>query len=126
MKRTLSVLGLSLMMTATLALAQHMDRAEREVHITRGPEITDVRGDSAVIRWTTDKDGANRVRYRIAGSNMPWKTAYHSGGGTEHELQLTGLERGRTYEWQILTQDGDVRTSGQFEARRGYHDHDRY
>src|ERR1700757_2292797 len=100
MKRTIVLLGLSLMMMATVSFAQRMDRAERDVHITQGPEITDVSGHSAVIRWRTDSDGANRVRYRIAGSNMPWKTAYHSGGGREHELQLTGLEPGRTYEWQ--------------------------
>jgi hypothetical protein len=122
MKRTIILLGLSLMMMATVAFAQRMDRAERDVHIIQGPEITDVSGHSAVIRWRTDSDGANRVRYRVAGSNRPWQSVSHEGGGTKHELQLTGLEPGRTYEWQILTRDGDVRTGGQFEAGRGDRD----
>ena len=50
------------------------------------------------------------------GSNSAWKSATHWGGGTNHSLQLTGLEPGKTYEWQILTTDGDLRTSGQFQS----------
>jgi len=34
-----------------------------------------------------------------------------------HSLQLTGLQRGKTYEWQILTRDGDVRQQGQFQTK---------
>ena len=29
---------------------------------------------------------------------------------------MTGLEPGKTYEWQILTRDGDLRTAGQFQS----------
>jgi hypothetical protein len=42
--------------------------------------------------------------------------AFHAGGSRDHSLQLTGLQPGQTYEWQILTRDGDVRTSGQFQT----------
>ena len=52
----------------------------------------------------------------MAGSNSAWKSAYAAGGGTSHSLQLTGLEPGKTYEWQILTRDGDLRTAGQFQS----------
>jgi len=94
-----------------------MDQAnEKAVHITQGPTITNISGNSATINWTTNSSGANRVRYRVAGSNSEWKTATHPGGGTSHSLQLTGLEPGKTYEWQILTTDGDLRTSGQFQS----------
>jgi len=118
MKRTLTLLGLGLMLSAPIAFAQKpMDQAnEKAVQITQGPTITNITGNAATINWTTNSSGANRVRYRVAGSNSAWKTAAHPGGGTSHSLQLTGLEPGKTYEWQILTTDGDLRTSGQFQS----------
>jgi hypothetical protein len=118
MKRTLTILGLGLMLSAPVAFAQkQMDQAsEKAVQITQGPTISNINGNSATINWTTNAAGANHVRYRVAGSNSAWKSAYASGGGTNHSLQLTGLEPGKTYEWQILTRDGDLRTSGQFAS----------
>src|SRR5882757_1435548 len=118
MKRTLTLLGLGLMLSAPVAFAQKsMDQAnEKNVQITQGPTITNITGNSATINWTTNSAGANHVRYRVAGSNSAWKSAYASGGGTNHSLQLTGLEPGKTYEWQILTRDGDLRTAGQFQS----------
>lgn len=118
MKRTLMLLGLGLMLSAPFAFAQkQMDQAnEKAVQITQGPTITNITGSSATINWTTNSSAANRVRYRVAGSNSAWKTATNPGGGTSHSLQLTGLEPGKTYEWQILTTDGDLRTSGQFQS----------
>jgi hypothetical protein len=136
MKRRLTLLSLSLMLSAVMAFAQRPmdDDNERRVRIVRGPDIVNVTDDSATINWITNSSGANHVRYRVAGSNDQWQSAYHQGGGTNHSLQLTGLQPGRTYEWQILTRDGDLRTSGQFQtARRDYRgdrdgdrrDHDR-
>lgn len=132
MKRTLTLLGLSLILSAVMAFAQRPmdDDDERRVRIVRGPDIVNVTDDSATINWITNFSGANHVRYRVAGSNDQWQSAYQQGGGTNHSLQLTGLQPGRTYEWQILTRDGDLRTSGQFQtARRDYrggdYDHDR-
>jgi len=129
MKRTLTLLGFSLMLSV-MAFAQRPmdDDNERRVRIVRGPDIVNVTDDSATINWVTNFSGANHVRYRVAGSNDQWQSAYQQGGGTNHSLQLTGLQPGRTYEWQILTRDGDLRTSGQFQtARRDYRggDYDR-
>jgi hypothetical protein len=117
MKRTITLLGLSLMLAAPMFAQKPMDQAsEKAVQITQGPSITNITGTSATINWTTNSAGANHVRYRVAGSNGEWKSAYHPGGGTSHSLQLTGLEPGKTYEWQILTRDGDLRTAGQFQT----------
>jgi hypothetical protein len=118
MKRTLTLLGLGLMLSAPVAFAQKpMDSAnEKAVQITQGPTISNITGNSATINWSTNTAGANHVRYRVAGSNSAWKSAYASGGGTNHSLQMTGLEPGKTYEWQILTRDGDLRTAGQFQS----------
>jgi hypothetical protein len=121
MKLKVSMLAAVLVLFVTVAIAQKpMDSAsEKAVKITQGPTISDNNGSTATLTWTTDRQGANHVQYRKAGSNDPWKSAYHSGGGTTHTLQLTGLTPGQTYEYQILTQDGDVRTSGQFQAGSG-------
>jgi hypothetical protein len=118
MKRTFMLLGLGLMLSAPVAFAQKpMNQAsEKAVQITSGPNITNITSNSATINWTTNSAGANHVRYRVAGSNSAWKSAYASGGGTNHSLQLTGLEPSKTYEWQILTRDGDLRTAGQFQS----------
>src|ERR1043166_4885071 len=118
MKRTFTLLSLSLMLLATVAFAQRrMDDAnEKAVHIVDGPRIDNITGHSAMIDWTTNSAGANHVRYRVAGSNQPWRSAYASGGGTNHSLQMTGREPSKRYEWQILTRDGDLRTAGQFQS----------
>jgi Purple acid Phosphatase, N-terminal domain/Repeat of unknown function (DUF5648) len=110
-----------LLFFAVTALAQKpMDEAsEKNVHITSAPTVTNNNGSSATLTWATDHQGANHVQYRKAGSNEQWKSAYHTGGGTQHTLQLTGLTPGQTYEYQILTRDGDVRTTGQFQAGSG-------
>lgn len=128
MKRRLTLLGLSLVFSAVMAFAQRPmdDDDERRVRIIRGPDIVNVTDDSATINWTTNFSGANHVRYRMANSDDQWQSAYHQGGGVYHSLHLTGLRPGRTYEWQILTRDGDLRTSGQFQtARRDYREGDR-
>ena len=110
------LLAASLILATPVFAQKPMDQAnEKAVQITQGPNITNITGNSATINWTTNSSGANHVRYRVAG-NGGWKDAYHSGGGTSHSLQMTGLEPGKTYEWQILTRDGDLRTSGQFQT----------
>jgi hypothetical protein len=117
MKRTFMLWAAALMLCAPAFAQKSMDTAnEKAVKITQGPTISEITPTGATIHWTTDRTAANNVRYRVAGSNGAWKTAYHSGGGTEHSLQLTGLEPGKSYEWEILTRDGDVRTAGQFQT----------
>jgi purple acid phosphatase-like protein len=127
MKRIFTLLGLSLMFLTVGASAQKSmdqkpshamdEKSEKAVQITQGPTISNVTANSATISWATNKAGANHVRYRIAGSNDAWKSAYHSGGGTSHTLEMTGLQPNKPYEWQILTRDGDVRQQGQFQTK---------
>jgi hypothetical protein len=110
--------GLTVLLFSALVWAQTntMDQAsEKNVQITQGPTISNITGNSATVHWTTSKAASNHVKYRVAGSGN-WQNAYHAGGSTDHSLQLTGLQPGQTYEWQILTRDNDVRTSGQFQT----------
>jgi hypothetical protein len=125
MKRTLTMLGLLAFVTAAAFAQGRMDRDERNVRIVEGPNITDVTDHSAKIEWITNADGANHVVYRVEGSNQEWQSAYHQGGGTRHFLRLDNLEPGRTYEWRILTQDGDVRKQGEFRTDGGRHSDNR-
>jgi purple acid phosphatase-like protein/uncharacterized protein DUF5648 len=118
MKYKYIMAGLTLLLFSAIVWAQTntMDQAsEKNVQITQGPTISNISGNSATIHWTTSKTAANHVKYRVAGSGN-WQNAYHAGGSTDHSLQLTGLQPGQTYEWQILTRDNDVRTSGQFQT----------
>ncbi|HKW75864.1 MAG TPA: hypothetical protein VJN64_10090 [Terriglobales bacterium] len=117
MRKNLSLLAfvLSLMSLAAFAQTSTMNqKSEKNVHITQGPTITSITGTSATINWTTDKNAANHVKYRVG--NEAWKSAYTGGGSTNHSAQLSGLQPGQTVDWQILTRDGDVRTSGQFQT----------
>jgi len=117
MKRHTLLLGLVLALLSMAAFAQTstMDsQNEKNVHITSGPNVTAISGTTATLNWTTDKNAANHVKYRTGGG--AWKSAYTAGGSTNHSVQLTGLQPGQTIEYQILTRDGDVRTSGQFQT----------
>ena len=118
MKKVITLCAVLVFVFAMTAFAQKpMDSAsEKAVQITQQPTVTNNNGSTATLTWTTDRQAANHVKYRRAGSNDAWKSAYESGGGTTHNLQLTGLTPGQTYEYQILTRDGDVRTTGQFQA----------
>ena len=119
MRNMVTLLALGLCLVALNALAQKpMDQAsEKNVQITQGPTISNDNGSTATLTWTTDKTAANNVKYRVAGG--AWKKAYTPGGSTQHSVQLTGLTQGQPVEYQILTRDGDVRTSGQFQAGSG-------
>jgi hypothetical protein len=91
------------------------DKAEQSVTITQGPTITNITGTSATAKWTTDKVAANQVKYRPV-SGGSWKSEFESQGSKDHQLQLSGLQPNTAYEYQIMTREGHVRTSGQFKT----------
>lgn len=139
MKKIL-MLVLSLALTGGLAQAQTMDKdqdkdkdkdknakssqtapegsakeeaAEKSVHITSGPEVTDLKPTSATLKWTTNKNAANDVHYNCGGKD---KIAYHKGGSTNHSTALTGLKPGSTCTWKIMTREKEVRKEGTFQT----------
>src|SRR5207248_150872 len=83
------------------------------VRILDGPRPQNVTPNSATIYWRTDDVAASDVKYGLD-QNNPDKRAYERGGSREHTAELTSLEPGKTYCYQILRRDGSVRTSGQF------------
>jgi len=77
MKRIFTISGFLLLMAAVALAQSTMDQQnEKNVKITSGPSITGITGTSANVSWTTSSAGANHVRYRVAGSNSAWKSAY--------------------------------------------------
>jgi phosphodiesterase/alkaline phosphatase D-like protein len=85
------------------------------VRILDGPRPQNVTPNSAMIYWRTDDVAASDVKYGLD-QNNPDKRAYERGGAREHTAELTDLEAGKTYYYQILRRDGSVRTSGQFST----------
>jgi hypothetical protein len=113
--KTMRLFTLGLVLAALPAIAQRDDeRWEKAIQITQGPSIDEETGTEATLTWTTDRPSVTNVRYRIAESS--WRSVSEPGRTTNHALRLTGLEPGRHVEWQILMQDGEVRTSGHFRA----------
>ena len=102
---------------AAVAQVSHaaQEKAEAEVKITEGPSVVQVTGNHAVLKWKTNNIAANNVRYRPA-SGGEWKKGWVKKGSKEHWIPLHKLSPNTTYEYQILTRDGDVRTSGQFKT----------
>ncbi len=91
------------------------EKAEKAVQITEGPSVVQITGNHAVLKWKTNNIAANNVQYRPT-SGGEWKKGWVKQGSKEHWIPLRNLTPNTTYEYQILTRDGDVRTSGQFKT----------
>src|SRR4051812_39336591 len=85
------------------------------VRILDGPRPQNVTPNSATIYWRTDDVAASDVKYGTDQNNLSQR-AYERGGAREHTAELTNLQPGQTYYFQILRRDGSVRTSGQFQT----------
>jgi hypothetical protein len=88
-----------------------------QVDITGGPNVSNVTPNSATLTWTTNKNAATRVRYGTNQAN-PGKHAFMPGGTTQHSVQLTGLQAGQTYHYEIENKGGHDRFKGSFQTPR--------
>jgi hypothetical protein len=86
-----------------------------QVDITTGPTVSNITRNSATLTWTTNKNAATRVDY---GTDQvkPAQHAYLAGGSTEHTVQLTNLQPGQTYHYQIENKSGHDRFKGSFQT----------
>ena len=85
------------------------------VRILDGPRTQNLTPNSATIYWRTDDVAASDVKYGLDKNNLD-RRAYERGGEREHTAELTNLEAGKTYYFQILRRDGSVRTTGQLST----------
>jgi hypothetical protein len=88
-----------------------------QVDITSGPNVSNITPNSATLTWTTNKNAATRVRYGTNQAN-PGKHAFTPGGTTQHSVQLTGLQAGQTYHYEIENKTGHDRFKGSFQTPR--------
>jgi hypothetical protein len=85
------------------------------VVIVAGPVVQNLTANSASLWWQTDDRAATHVKYGTDANN-PQQSAYERGGDRNHTVQLTNLQPGQTYYYQVLRQNGSVRTTGQFST----------
>jgi hypothetical protein len=89
--------------------------AQDNVQILAGPVVQNLQANSATLWWQTDDRAATHVKYGTD-SNNPSQSAYEPGGDRNHSVQLTNLQPGQTYYYQVMRQNGTVRTTGQFST----------
>jgi phosphodiesterase/alkaline phosphatase D-like protein len=83
------------------------------IQITMGPEIRNFNGTQGTLYWETDKVAANDVRYGTDPNNMNLR-AYEAGGSRQHSVELSNLQTGQTYYFEIMRRNGSIRQTGQF------------
>jgi len=89
------------------------------VNIIAGPVVQNANGNSASLWWQTNDTAATRIRYGTDPNNMS-QTAYEPGGSRDHRVQLSNLQPGQTYYYEILKRYGNVRTTGRFTMANQY------
>jgi phosphodiesterase/alkaline phosphatase D-like protein len=89
--------------------------AQDNVQILAGPVVQNLQTNSATLWWQTDDRAATHVKYGTD-QNNPSQSAYEPGGDRNHSVQLTNLQPGQTYYYQVMRQNGTVRTNGQFST----------
>jgi hypothetical protein len=73
--------------------------------VITGPSIGPVTATSATVSWLTDEPATSEVRYRRAGQTVDLVVSA-LGLGSSHQLGLTGLAAGTTYDVRVVSRDG--------------------
>ena len=68
----------------------------QNVQITKGPKIENQAADSATITWSTNVPAGSTAAYGTDPNKLD-QTAEESWGGTNHKIQLKGLQPNTTY-----------------------------
>ena len=114
MKRTLTLFGLSLMFLAVAAFAQKpMDEAsEKNVKTHAGPDHHQHYRQFG--HYQLDHELRRRKPRTLSrgGKQQRLEVGLPSGRRDEPLSATHRAGAGKTYEWQILTRDGDLRTAG--------------
>lgn len=99
--------------SATSSTASTAPSGADTIQITLGPEIRNFNGSQGTLYWETDKIAANDVRYGADPNNMSLR-AFEAGGSRQHSVELSRLQPGQTYYFEILRRNGTTRQTGQF------------
>lgn len=69
-------------------------------------EFSDIQGTSAVVTWTTDRKANSIVIYCLEGGTQ-CETAKDDALVTQHSVNLTGMEEGKSYHITVKSRMGD-------------------
>jgi|SRR5581483_3244056 len=84
-----------------------LDDQSGPVKITNGPIVESVKGDSAMIAWSTNVKSGSEVRYGAKRNLLNRsETVKPDGKGLMHRVQLKGLEPSKTYFFQVKSRAG--------------------
>lgn len=72
------------------------------VHITSGPQVTDLSDISATITWTTDVPSTGVVEYSLDASYGS-SVSEAGSGSTTHSVTLAGLQSGKSYQFRAVS-----------------------
>lgn len=74
-----------------------------------GPPTVIPETNTALVRWTTDREATSEVRFSATngfdGTNFAYSQASTDGAKTEHEIRLIGLEPYTDYSFKVLSTD---------------------
>jgi len=73
---------------------------------SKAPAVTDVKGTSVTISWTTDKEATSVVYYRVLGSAANISSLSNGSLVKDHTVTLTGLTESTAYEYSVESTDG--------------------
>ena len=113
MKRMMAVVGVvaALSLFCAAQSQSSMGMSQSRVQITNGPGVDNVTPTSAVVFWNTNVPSGAIVRYGTSQDKLT-QSANASAGQTDHKAQLSNLQPGTTYFFQVETETASAATSG--------------
>src|SRR5437868_5576241 len=94
--------------------ADDRDTGKDRIQFVEEPKITNMSNGNATLEWKTNHVASTNVHYGTNRNDLD-QVAYQAGGATEHRVQLSGLQPGKTYFYEILRRDKSVRKTGEFQ-----------
>jgi len=88
---------------------------ETNVSLLAGPIPQRVQDTTARIWWQTDKPSSTILMYGPDPNNLSQKKE-EAWGQQSHTIELTGLQPGATYYYQVVTSDGRTLDKGSFQT----------
>jgi predicted phosphodiesterase len=90
------------------------ERATSAVLLSRGPYVQDALPNSAVIVWTTTVPTSGHVEW--GRTEALGSTAFTTAPGTQHEVELTGLNPGETYHYRVVSNGQPLAPTARFRS----------
>ena len=98
-----------------LASSQTSSTVETNVSLLAGPIPQRVQDTTARIWWQTDRPSSTILMYGTDPNHLSQKKE-EAWGQQSHAIDLTGLQPGATYYYQVVTSDGRTLDKGSFQT----------